>query len=94
MQKGTCRSNGLCSESPKNIYRQHIKQPQYQQLAIEKYLRTCGDQKFHMFPFFKILQEDKSLRKPYEELFIEKFLHFLDKLLCSIKNSSQKNLLK
>ena len=80
----------MCSESAKNIYREHIKQPQYQQLAIEKHLRTCGDQKFHMFPFFKILQENKSLRKSYEEFFIDKFLCFLDKLLCSIKNSGHK----
>ena len=31
-----------------NIYRQHIRQPQYQQLAVEGYLRTCGDRKFHV----------------------------------------------
>ena len=24
-----------------NIYRQHIRQPQYQQLAVEEHLRTC-----------------------------------------------------
>ena len=26
-----------------NIYRQHIRQLQYQQLAVEEYLRTCGE---------------------------------------------------
>ena len=46
-----------------NIYRQHIIQLQYQQLAVEEHLRTCGGRKFHMFPFLKILQENKSLRK-------------------------------
>ena len=33
------------------IYRQHIRQPQYQQLAVEKHLRTCGDGKICMLPF-------------------------------------------
>ena len=31
-----------------NIYKQHIRQPQYQQLAVEEHLRTCGDRKFHV----------------------------------------------
>ena len=35
-----------------NIYTQHIRKPQYQQLAIEDYLRTCRDGKIHIFPFF------------------------------------------
>ena len=46
-----------------NFYRQQIRQLQYQQLAVEEHLRTCGDGKFHMFPFFKNLQENKPLRK-------------------------------
>ena len=62
-----------------NIYRQHIRQPQYQQLAVEEHLRTCGDGKFHMFPFFKILQENKSLRKSYEDYFIDKYKPLLNK---------------
>ena len=36
-----------------NIYGQHIAQPQYQQLAVEEHLCTCGDGKFHMFSFFQ-----------------------------------------
>ena len=39
-----------------NIYRQHIRQPQYQQLAVEEHLRFCGIRRFHMFPFLKIIQ--------------------------------------
>ena len=31
-----------------NIYRQHIRQLQYQQLAVEEHLRPCGDRKFHV----------------------------------------------
>ena len=47
-----------------NNYRQHKRQPRYQQLVAKEHLRTCGDGKFHMFPFFKIIPESKSLRKP------------------------------
>ena len=54
---------GCLGKEQINIYRKHIRQPQYQQLAVEKHLRTRRDGKFHMFPFFKILQENKSLRK-------------------------------
>ena len=44
-----------------NILRQHIRQQQYQQLAVEEH------------SFSKILQEYKSLRKSYEDYFIEIF---------------------
>ena len=56
-----------------NIYRQHIRQLQYQQLAVEEHLHTCGDKEFHMFPFFKTVQENKSIGKSYEDYFIDKF---------------------
>ena len=63
-----------------NIYRQHIRQLQYQQFTVEKDLRICGDRMFHMlFPFFKILQENKSLRKFYEAYFIDKLKSLLKK---------------
>ena len=62
-----------------NIYGQHIRQPQYQQMAVEEHLRTCGDRKFHMFLLFKIIQEKKSLRKSYEDYFIDKFKPLLNK---------------
>ena len=38
-----------------------------------------GDGKFHMFPFFKIIQENNSLRKSYEDYFIDKFKPLLNK---------------
>ena len=62
-----------------NIYRQHIRQPQYQQLAVEEHLRTCVDGKFHRFTFFKIIQENKSLRKSDEDYFIDKLKPLLNK---------------
>ena len=62
-----------------NVYRQHIRQPQSRQLSIEEHLRICGDGKLHMFPFFKIVQENKTLRKSYEDYFIDKFKPLLNK---------------
>ena len=61
-----------------NNYRQHKRQLQYQQLVVKEHLRTCGDGKFHMFPFFKIIPESKSLRKSYEDYFINKFKPLLN----------------
>ena len=62
-----------------SIFRQHIRELQYQKLAVEKHLRTCGDGKFYMFPFFKIIQENKSLIKAYEDYFMKKFNPLLNK---------------
>ena len=52
---------------------QHVRQLQYQQLADEEHLRPCGDGKFYMFPFFTILQENKSVRRSYQDYFVDKF---------------------
>ena len=71
-----------------NIYRQHLRQPQYQQLAVEEHLRTCGDGKFHV-SFFKILQENKSLRKN-----LMKIISKINSNLYSIKRFKSQNLLK
>ena len=62
-----------------NVYKQHIRHPQYQQLVVEEKLRTCGDGKFLMFPFFKTIPERKSQRKSYEDYFIDKFKSLLNK---------------
>ena len=48
---------GCLLKGRRNIYRQHM--PQYEQLVVEEHLRACGDGKFHMFPFFNIIQENK-----------------------------------
>ena len=70
---------GYLVTEPISIYRQHIIKPQYQQLAVEEHLRTCGDRKFHMFPSFKTFQENKILRISYEEYFKDKFKPLLNK---------------
>ena len=62
-----------------SIYRQHIRKPQYQQLAVEEHLCTCGDRKFHMLAFLNFLQKNKSHRKSYENYFIDKFKALLSK---------------
>ena len=59
---------GCLKKERLNIYRQHIRQPQYQQLAAEEHLRTFGDEEFSMFLFSKIFQENKSLRKLFYRL--------------------------
>ena len=69
-----------------NIYRQHVGQLQYQQLAMKEHLRTCEKENFDILPLFKILQENKSLRKYYEDYFIDK--------LKPLFNKKSQNLLK
>ena len=64
-----------------NIYRQHIKQPEYQQIKAEEHLRLCGKGQFSIFPFFKIKENNKFLRKAYETYFINKYEPVLNKKL-------------
>ena len=64
-----------------NINRKDIRQSQHQQLAVEEFLRTCGERKFHMFPFYKIIQENKSLRKSYGYYFIDTVKPLLNKII-------------
>ena len=73
MKRKIYRRNGCLVKERIGTHKQHIRQRQYQQLALEEHLRTCGDGKFHMFPFFKILQKNKLLKRSYEDYFIDKF---------------------
>ena len=54
-----------------NIYKQYIIHPLYQQVTVEKHLRTCVGGRFYMLPFLMIFLENKSLRKPYKNYFID-----------------------
>ena len=56
-----------------NTYRQHIRQPELQQIDIEVHVRTCGGGNFKIMLFFAIREENKILRESYETYFIEKF---------------------
>ena len=55
------------------VYRQHIRQPQYQMLQVEAHLRECGGGKFKIFPLLQIRSDNSDLRKAYEKSFIDKF---------------------
>ena len=62
-----------------NSYRQHIRQPQLQQINVEGHIRTCGCGNFKIMPFFAIWEDNKILRESYEKYFIEKFKPALNK---------------
>ena len=55
-----------------SIYRQHIRQPEYEKIEVERHLQTCAKGIFKVFPFFK-MKENKILRECYEDHFIKKF---------------------
>ena len=65
------------------MYRQHIRQPRYQQFKVEGHLRVCGKNEFQIFPLFQMGSQDTNLRRSYEKRFFQKFkteLNFDEKL--------------
>ena len=60
-----------------NTYRQHIQQPELQQ--IEGHIRASGGGDFKIMPFFAIQKDSKILRESYKTYFIEKFKPALKK---------------
>ena len=62
-----------------NTYRQHIRQPELQQVDVEGHIRTCGGGNFKIMPFFAIWEDSRILRESYETYFIEKFKPALNK---------------
>ena len=62
------------------IYKQHIRQQEYQQLKIEEHLRSWGRDKFTIFPLFLMRSDDKHLRRSYQERFQKRFNTKLNKL--------------
>ena len=61
-----------------SVYRQHIRQSKYQQIKVEEHFRVCSSGEFQMFPFLQIKQENKLLRKAYEDYFIDRFKPLLN----------------
>ena len=51
----------------KALHRQHTRQPQYHCIKVEEHLCLCSSGEFQMFPFLQIRQENKLLRKSYED---------------------------
>ena len=62
------------------MYRQHIRQPQHQQLKVEEHLRVCGNGEFRIFPLRQMRLQDTNLRRNYETRFQQKFIKNLNKL--------------
>ena len=62
-----------------NTYRQHIRQPELQQIDAEGYMTTGGGGNFKIMPFFAIRQDNKILKELFQIYFIEEFKHTLNK---------------
>ena len=56
-----------------SIYKQYIRQPEYEKIEVEKHLRTCAKGIFKVFPFLKMKENNKILGECYEDHFIKKF---------------------
>ena len=63
------------------VYRQHIRQPHYQQFKVKEHLRFCSSGKFEIFPFLQMKQENRLLRTAYEDYIIDHFKPFLNQTL-------------
>ena len=55
------------------VYRQHIKQPEYQKLKVEEDLRTCGKGNFKIFPLLQMRTSEIDLSRGYERNFMKKY---------------------
>ena len=62
-----------------NTYRQHIRQPELQQIDVESHIRKCVGGNFKIMLFLAIREDNKILRDSYETYFIEKFKPALNK---------------
>ena len=62
-----------------NTYRQHIRQPELQQIEVEGHIRRCSGGNFKIMPSFTIREDNKILRESYETYLIEKFKPTLNK---------------
>ena len=52
-----------------NPYRQHIRQPELQQIDVESHIRTCGVGNLKIILFLAIWEDSKILRESYETYF-------------------------
>ena len=55
------------------VYRQHIRQPEYQKLKVEEHLRTCGEDAFGIFPLLQMRSSEIDLRRSYKINFMKKY---------------------
>ena len=54
------------------VYRQHIRQREYQKLKIAENLRTCCKGSFKMFPLLQMRCSKIDLRRSYRRIFMKK----------------------
>ena len=52
-----------------NAYRQHIRQPELQQIDVEGHIRTCDGGNFKIMLFFAIREDNKILKESYEAFY-------------------------
>ena len=62
------------------MYRQHTRQPRYQELKVEERLRVCRNREFCIFPLLQMRSQDTYLMRGYETRFHQKFKTKLNKL--------------
>ena len=46
-----------------SIYRQHIRQPEYEKIEVERHLRTCAKRIFKNFSFLKNERKEQNLKR-------------------------------
>ena len=54
------------------VYRQHIRQPEYQKLKVEEHFRTCGKCTFKIFALLQMRSSEIDLSRSYERNFMKK----------------------
>ena len=62
------------------VYRQHIRQPEYQKLKAEEHLRLCGKGTFKIFPLLQMRSSEIDLRRSYKRNFKKKYKTKLNNL--------------
>ena len=56
------------------VYRQHIRQTEYQSFKLEEHLTTCGEDTFEIFPLLRMRSSTIDLRRSYEKKLMKKKL--------------------
>ena len=62
------------------VYRQQIRQAEYQKLKVEEHLRTCGKGTFKIFRLLQMRSSEIDLRRSYENNFMKKYKTKLNNL--------------
>ena len=62
------------------VYRQQIRQPEYEKLKVEEHLRMCGKGTFKIFPLLQMRSSEIDLRRSYERNFMKKYKTKLNNL--------------